>query len=169
MNTHQWYALRTAPRHEKRVRDRIQGNSFECFLPLQRKSTKWKNGIRATVETPLFPTYVFVWISADQCWPILRTPGVVNFVGTRGVPWPVPDAEINMLRAMLPRFNPVSASLPMAGEEVSIVSGPLSGVRGIVLRGSGPLRVVLSVTAICQGVAVEVGVDDIEVVASCNN
>jgi len=159
--TKQWYALRTAPRHEKRVRDRIQHSHFECLLPLQRTVTKWRNGVRATVETPLFPTYLFVCLHRHEYWTILNIPGVNNFVGVTGVPWPVPGDQIEMLRT-LPQLNAVAARLPVAGDTVRIVSGPLSGITGTVLRGSGPLRVVLTVSVIWQGVAVEVGFDDIE-------
>jgi hypothetical protein len=31
-----WYALYTAPRHEKRVAEQIQQQGVDCFLPLYR-------------------------------------------------------------------------------------------------------------------------------------
>ena len=49
------------------------------------------------------------------------------------------------------------------GRKFRIVSGPIAGASGILVRHKNAcLRVVLSMDLICQSVAVEVGADEIE-------
>jgi transcription antitermination factor NusG len=47
---------------------------------------------------------------------------------------------------------------------VSICAGPFAGLSGIVLRKKGSLRVVITLDLIMQSVAVEVNIEDLELV-----
>ena len=53
-----WYAAYTRSRHEKRVLDRLQAMSIECFLPLCNTLSRWKDR-NMFVQLPLFPGYLF--------------------------------------------------------------------------------------------------------------
>src|SRR5581483_2495420 len=52
VETRQWFALRTSPRHEKRVHERLAGVGVEAFLPLCERLSRWKDR-RKKIETPL--------------------------------------------------------------------------------------------------------------------
>lgn len=160
-----WYAVRTAPRHEKRVRDHIDGRNIECFLPLYRAVHRWKNGCKTQLELPLFPNYLFVEIDLVDRVRVLEVPGVLSLVGTGPSFWPLPEGEIEALRAGLHLRNPEPHVYLTAGQKVRIKAGALAGLTGFVLRTNERLRVVLAVEMLMQGVAVEVGVDDIEVLS----
>ncbi len=159
-----WYAVRTLPRHEKRVRDRIAGRNVECYLPLFQRVHRWKNGCKAKVEMPLFPTYLFVAIEYAHRGRVLDVPGVQSFVGTGRQPLAVPDDEIEKLRSGLPLHNAQPHARLTAGQTVQITAGPLAGLSGVLVRQKEGLRVVLSVEMLMQAVAVEVDADDIEVI-----
>jgi transcription antitermination factor NusG len=160
----QWYAVRTLPRHEKRVRDRIAGRNVECYLPLFQTVHRWKNGCKAKVEMPLFPTYLFVAIEYAHRGRVLDIPGVQSFVGAGRQPLPVPDGEIEKLRSGLPLHNARPHARLTAGQTVQITAGPLAGLSGVLVRQKEGLRVVLSVEMLMQAVAVEVDADDIEAI-----
>lgn len=157
-----WYALRTQTRHEKRVRDHLQSREIEAFLPLYEEIHRWRNGCKARVELPLFPAYIFVQMELRERIRVLDVPGVLGFVGASQGPWPLDDFQIHALRSNLKarRFEP-HAYLTV-GQRVRIAKGPLTNLTGILARKNSSLRVVLMLDAIMQGVAVEVGVDEIE-------
>ena len=157
-----WYAVRTTPRHEKRVRDHFSNRKLECFLPLYYSVHRWKNGCKMKVELPLFPSYLFVEIALCDRTRILEVPGVLSLVGAGPCLWPLPDGQVEALRAGLHLRNPEPYSHLVAGEKARIKTGPLAGLTGVLLRQNERLRVVLSVEMLMQAVAVEVPVEDVE-------
>src|ERR1700736_4232703 len=60
-----WYAAYTAPRHEKRVTQEMEGQQISCFLPLYKSVRRWKDR-RKQIELPLFPGYVFVHVALRE-------------------------------------------------------------------------------------------------------
>jgi len=161
----QWYAVRTYPRHEKRVRDHLQSRKVETFLPLYGKVSRWRNGCDAHVELPLFPGYLFVEIENRERARVLDIPGAISFVGSSRGPWPLPSFQIESLRTSLHlrKFEPYAYLV--AGQRVRIVSGPLVNLTGILIRKSASLRVAIALDEIMQGVAVEVDARELEVLA----
>ena len=157
-----WYALQTYPRHEKRVCTDLGLRAMECFLPLYETVHRWKNGCKVRVELPLFPGYLFVRINPRERYKVLSLPGAVSIVGSAGGPWPLPEDEIERLRASMHarKFEP--HPYLAVGQKVRIKSGPLANMTGFLVRQSGGLRVVITVEMIQQAAAVEVDANDVE-------
>jgi transcription antitermination factor NusG len=156
-----WYAAYTASRHEKRVAQQLQERSVEHFLPLYETVHRWRNG-RHRVQLPLFPGYVFVHIALRDRLPVLKIPGLVRLVGFSGVPFPLPEQDIETMRNAL--NNGVAAEpypYLTAGSRVEICNGPLQGMRGILLRRRNSFRVVLSIDLIMRSMVVEVEAADV--------
>jgi transcription antitermination factor NusG len=161
-----WYAIRSTPRHEKRVRDRLEAHRVECFLPITKATHRWNNGVRREVEVPLFPTYLFVRTMMHGRFVVLGTQGVRCFVGTAGMPSSISDHEIESLRAGLSLADCQPYPHLAQGDHVRILRGPFSGLTGIVVRNSRNPRVVVTISVIMQGVSVELDARDIELVRS---
>jgi transcriptional antiterminator NusG len=157
-----WYAVRTFSNHEKRVREHLASRNLECFLPVYETVRHWKNGCNMRIELPLFPGYLFVNIDLVDRVRILEVPGVFCLVGAGPRLWPLPEGEIEALRAGLHLHRPQPHAWLTVGQKVRIKTGPLADLTGVLLRQKDGLRVVLSVEMLMQGVAVEVLVDDIE-------
>jgi transcription antitermination factor NusG len=156
-----WYAAYTSSRHEKRVEEHLRQREIGCFLPLYETVHRWNNG-RHRVKLPLFPGYVFVHMAMRDKLRVLQVPGLAQIVSFNGAPAVLPEAEIETLR------NALSAGVfaqPYrylnVGSRVEICRGPLQGMRGILLRHQGQLRVVLSVEMIMRSVVVEVEAADV--------
>jgi len=161
-----WFALYTTCRHEKRVARHLEQREIEHFLPLYRAQHKWKDGSRVMVDLPLFPGYVFVRVESRHRAGVLAVPGVVSMVGPASRPAPLPEFEIETLRAGL---NPTMAEphpFLTVGQSVRIKAGALAGVEGIVLRKKSGLRVVLTLSLLMQSIAIEVDGDDVELVGT---
>jgi len=94
---------------------------------------------------------------------VLEVPGVLTVVGGPGrQPAPLPEAEIEALRAGLHLRRAEPHPLLTAGQRARIRSGALAGMEGVVVRQKGSLRVVLTVNLILQSVAVEVDGSELE-------
>ena len=80
-----WHAVHTMARHEKRVMTYFQEERVFAFLPLIDQLNRWSDR-QSRVERPLFGCYVFVRIvpTRDNRLRVLRTPGVLGFVGRKG-------------------------------------------------------------------------------------
>ena len=159
-----WYAVRTRSRHEKAVRDQLAARAVEPFLPLWTRWSRWKDR-RKQISTPLFPGYCFARFPLDQKLQVLKTPGVVEIIGTNGIIEPVPEAEIEAVRTLVDgplRYDP--CPFLEAGMEVEVVRGPLMGVRGRLLRKDRTARLVISVTMIRQAASVEIEAADVTAV-----
>jgi transcription antitermination factor NusG len=157
-----WYAVSTVPRHEKRVNDRMADRAIETFLPLYRTTRQWKKRMPVTLELPLFPSYLFVRVALGSKGRVLSTPGVLSFVGNGRHAVSVPDGEIDALRRGIQEYATEPHPYFAVGEKVRVKAGPLAGFTGTLLRQKTGTRVVLTIEAIMQGVAVEIDLANVE-------
>ena len=158
-----WFALYTTARHEKRVAQHLGQRDIECYLPLYRADRRWSDGSRVTLDLPLFPGYLFIHIRRNERGSVLTVPGAVALVGgTGGEPAPLADATIEELRTGLKLRAAQPHPLVTIGQRVSIRSGALEGLEGIVVRHKNGFRVVMTVKQIMQSYAVEVDADNLE-------
>jgi transcription antitermination factor NusG len=157
-----WYAAYTSANHEKRVAEQLGVRDVEHFLPTYSSVRRWKDR-RVTLAMPLFPGYVFVRLALRDRLKVLQLPGVARLVGFNGMPTALPQEEIEALRAGL--ASGVSAEphpYLTVGRRVRLVSGPLAGMTGILLRRKGKFRVVISLELIQRSVAVDTDAADVE-------
>jgi transcription antitermination factor NusG len=153
-----WYAVRTRPRFEKKVVSELRSKDVDTFLPLSTLTRQWSDR-RAQIQLPIFPGYVFVRIAATLLnrVAVLRTHGVLNFVGPRDLGSPVADEEIESIRAVVDG-NVVFDPYPYlhTGDKVCIKGGPLDGVTGVLEAINGDKSLVISVNLIQRSIAMRV-------------
>jgi transcription antitermination factor NusG len=153
-----WFAVQTLPRHEKKVSAELEAKQIQSFLPATSEVRQWSDRKRV-IESPLFPGYVFVRIAAESSTRIavLRTNGVVGFVGIRGVGTPIPEPEITAIQAVLTQQIPFRA-FPFLniGERVRIRGGALDGIEGILDAVKDDQSLVISVELIQRSLAVRI-------------
>lgn len=160
-----WYALYTAPRHEKFVADQMTRRGITCFLPLYRSLRRWKDR-RKELALVLFPGYVFVQIALHNRLQVLQLPGAVRLVTFNGQPAALPEEEIENLRSRLSGVRGIEPHPYLrVGRRVRVKSGPLQGLEGVIQRNKDRCRIVFSIHLIARSVAVEVDESDVECVA----
>jgi transcription antitermination factor NusG len=153
-----WFAVQTRPRHEKKVSADLQEKGVTAFLPLVSSTREWSDRTRV-VEMPLFPQYVFVRIaqSLNTRVAVLRTNGVTNFVGTRGIGVPIPDDQIQRVQTVVQRGVPVTPHAFLnVGKRIRIRGGALDGLQGILTAVNGDQTLVLSVELIQRSIAIRI-------------
>jgi transcription antitermination factor NusG len=164
-SSREWFAVYTWSCQEKRVARHLSANDVEFFLPLYRRISRWKNGLRVPIESPLFPGYIFVKIERKERFRVLELPGTHSIVGTPREPTPLPGGEIEMLRDRIHLLGVEPHSYMNVGDRVNVRSGPLNGMSGIVVRRRNGCRLVVSLDLIMKSVAVEVDEGHLETAA----
>jgi transcription antitermination factor NusG len=147
-----WYALTVQPKHERVSAGILEERGFEPFAPFYLD----KQPRRAAVERPLFPRYIFCRFEYDRRADVMRTMGVIDVVKFGPVAMPVPDEEIEAVRATLASGLPV-APVDFAGgigSRAQIMEGPLRGLVGVVTRLRGETHVIVSVSMFNRGLSV---------------
>ncbi len=150
-----WYAAYTYPRHERVVAEQLESKGVESFLPTSTIASRWKDRT-ARIHLPLFPSYVFARVELARRVAVLTVPGVIRILSANGAPLAIPDSEIDTVRRCIGEGAKLEAHPFLAsGMRVRVRSGPFSELEGIVTHDNGKYKVVVSVTAIHQSIALE--------------
>jgi transcription antitermination factor NusG len=160
-----WFAVYTAPNHEKRVEQHFRIREIESFLPVYKVKKRWKNRTTATLEIPLFTGYVFVRIASTERVRVLEVPSVLSLVGNSREATPLPSDQIEALRTGLHLREVEPCPYLKVGNRVRIRAGALAGLEGIVVRKDNQLRVVLSIDLISRSISVQVDGHELEACA----
>ena len=154
----QWFAVQTLARHEKKVEGQLLDKHIFTYLPLLQKVQQWSDR-RKEVQVPLFGCYLFVRI--PRFWEtrlqVLKTPGVLGFVGSEGQGTAIPDEEVESIRVILREKVPYGLHpFVRAGMKVRIRGGSLDGVEGILVGQNRDQSVVVSVELLQRSLAIRV-------------
>ena len=153
-----WYALNTRPRYEKKVADALRAKGLEVLLPLFAERHRWSDRQRI-VQLPVFAGYVFIRLDAtlEARIPVLRIPGVLGFVGVRGVGVAISEEEIEAVQTLMEHGVLMTPHMFLqVGKRVRIRGGSLDGLRGILLAKNGDLSLVISVESIQRSIEIRV-------------
>jgi len=157
-----WYAVWTRSRHEQVVRQQLEDNHFEAFLPTITRWSRWKDR-KKKIDWPLFPSYCFARFHAAERLRVLKCQGVVRIVSFNDDITPIPDSEMESIRTLVEsNFQYDPCPLIREGMMVEVIHGPLRGVVGRLVRKGSHARLVLSVNLIGQAVSVEVDAADVK-------
>jgi transcription antitermination factor NusG len=166
-----WHALYVKSRTEKKAEAELQEKQIEVYLPLQRKLRQWSDR-KKWVDMPLIPGYIFVRISQLEYDKVLQSNYVVSYVRFEGKAACIPDNQIEYLKLMLSqeiyeieivqdKFEP--------GQIVEVISGPMIGVHGKLIRINGKKKVAVELEELGYSCLIEIPVSDVRVSKTKNN
>src|SRR3984885_1209162 len=152
-----WYGVRTRSNYEKVSASVLRGKGYDPYLPVFRLQGNRSQLQTENSQRPLFPGYVFCRFDVKKRLPILMTTGVISVLGFGKEPAPIPDVEMEAVRAVL-RSGLFAEPYPYLreGQRVRIKSGSLDGVEGILVKKKNQFRVVVSVTLLQRSISVEI-------------
>ncbi|MBA4409129.1 MAG: UpxY family transcription antiterminator [Bacteroidota bacterium] len=160
---YKWYALYVKSRAEKKAHAELQFKEIETFLPLQRRLRQWSDR-KKWVEMPLIPGYLFVRISRKEHDSVLQSNFIVNFIKFEGAAAVIPDNQIDYLKLMLKQENPdieITYETFAYGQMIEVISGPLIGLHGKLVRIKGKNKVAIELEQIGYSVMVEMLAENI--------
>ena len=141
---HRWYVIHVYSGFEKKVAQSIReqaeqkalGDRFEEVLVPVEEVVEVRRGAKVSAERKFFPGYVLVKMEmSDETWHLVKnTPKVTGFVGGKGRPTPITEAEadriIKQVQEGIERPKP-SITFEI-GEQVRVSDGPFTSFNGMV-------------------------------------
>lgn len=127
-------SVHTSQIRKKKLHFSFRRRGLENFLLIHTVSRRWSDRWKK-VEEPLFSCYVFVRIPLKERIYAIQTHGVVHMVSFNGVPSPIRDQEMNVLKKILEESDSVeNTDFLMSGQPVEVVRGPFAGIQGRLNR-----------------------------------
>lgn len=143
-----WFLLHTKAGQERRAAVQVRRVADEVLMLLMKTRVR-RQGKMIESVVPLFPCYLFAFLDIQREWSNLHfTRGLQGVVRFGGEPAVVPERIIGELKQRCAHgpVEPVSR-VPVPGESVKVVDGPLLNLEGIFdrhLSGSKRVAILLS-------------------------
>src|SRR5215813_8852095 len=142
-----WFLAHTQPKSESKAELHLGAQGFRTYLPQIEKTIRHARQLR-TVQTPLFPRYLFVILDLerDRWLSVRSTVGVSRLFSTQdGRPVPVP---VGIVEALIERSEANLTRLDtelVKGQNVRILRGAFADFVGTLERldGAGRVQVLL--------------------------
>lgn len=133
-----WYGLRVAAQHERKLVDILKDKGMEAFVPTRKEKHRWSDRIKV-VEQVLTPSLIFVRNSMAKRNDVFVTRNVKSYVYAPGgnQPSPIPDAAMEDFIRLIDANYEFKMTLPLVGEDVMVVEGPLTGLVGRLIKIDG--------------------------------
>ncbi len=142
MSDARWYVLHAYSGYEKKVADTIMDqaaklgieNHIEDISVPTQNITEVKRGVRVNTERKIFPGYILIKMNLnDDTWHIIKTtPKLSGFLGNKGKPIPISNAEAKRISQQV--VDGVEKSRPAimydVGEQVKVIDGPFASFNG---------------------------------------
>lgn len=154
-----WTCVRSRPRFEKKLATFLKSRNIAHYLPVVQKNTCSGRKARTTA-IPLIPGFLFA--KGDFGKRAFADSGCVAYVlkPSNCVEQRTLDRQIRVVREVLLRKRFVELSTDYrVGEEVTILSGPLSGISGRIVSLDKSKRLVVGVDMLGVGVSVVLSPD----------
>jgi transcriptional antiterminator NusG len=139
-----WYVLHVYSGFEKKIAESIREQArqkgmeelFEEILVPTEEVIELRRGQKVSAERKFFPGYVLIKMElGDDSWHLVKnTPKVTGFLGNRGRPSPISQAEaeriLHQVKEGVERPKP-SVTFEI-GEQVRVADGPFNSFTGYV-------------------------------------
>lgn len=139
-----WYVVNAYSGFEKKVAESIREQAAkkgleeeisEVLVPTE-EVIEVRRGQKVSTERKFLPGYVLVRMELnDETWHLVKsTPKVTGFLGGRGKPLPISDAEANRLVSQVREGveRPKPSVTFEIGESVRVSDGPFTSFNGVV-------------------------------------
>ena len=162
----QWFAIRVRSRHEKVATNQLSLHGIETYLPLMKQVHQWSDRKKG-VDMPLFAGYVFARFhpSSDDRLRVLKSHGVVGFVGPHWEQTPIPEVQIRSIQGILASGEAVEDHAYLkAGQRVRIRGGALDGVEGILSSLNRDRSLIITVEPIGRSISMRIEGYEVDVI-----
>jgi transcription termination/antitermination protein NusG len=139
-----WYVIHVYSGFEKKVAQAIHEQAeqkgvagrFEQILVPTEEVVEVKRGAKVSSERKIFPGYVLIKMDLDdETWHLVKnTAKVTGFLGGRGRPLPISDAEASRIMRQIQEGieRPRPSITFEIGEQVRVSDGPFASFNGTV-------------------------------------
>jgi transcription termination/antitermination protein NusG len=156
MENSSWFVLHVRSRFEHVVSSHLLKRNIDHYLPWRRITRRSANGPRS-IEVPLLPKSVFFKAHPMLHPSLLTIPGVLALAGSGGMESAVSERQVSDLKRIVETGSAVHPwPFPPSGKKVTLRSGPLKGVSGILGDTPSARVLIVSIVPLRRSLAVEV-------------
>jgi transcription antitermination factor NusG len=153
-----WYVVKTNPRAEKKVFERISALGIKAYLPLTTSIRQWSDR-KKKIELPLISSTVFVFCSEKDFAKIYTVSGFHSFLYFLRKPAVVKEYEINNLRILLKenvQLENIDSGHFEAGDKVEVIRGPFLGLIATSIEADRSHKLIVEIEGMEQKFVVHV-------------
>lgn len=99
-----WYAVYTKPKNERKVSALLTKKKIENYCPLKRVTGDDSVDRKKYTLEPLFPSFVFVYITDLEFSSVKQVNDVINFVYWKGEPAVISQIEIESMEQFINEY-----------------------------------------------------------------
>jgi transcription antitermination factor NusG len=149
-----WWCLHTKPRQEKAIARDLRVHGVVYYLPQMLKESRTPQGRKIQSVVPLFSSYMFLNGNVNDRLTALRADRLVSVIEV--VDQESLERDLRQIHSMLSSGLPVSTedTVPV-GATVRILTGPLTGMVGKVIRRAKRDQFVAMVRFLGRGAMVD--------------
>jgi transcription antitermination factor NusG len=163
-----FYAVKVRVAGEGQVAETLKGKGFDVMMPVIETRRQYTDRVKRSYRA-LFPGYMFVQMSERDMLSLISTPGVGYLVKTGSHLTPLSEEELANIKILCKGSFDLKECSPISiGQKVTVNSGPLTGLTGVLVRTEGSTRVVLSMNSIFQSVSIEVSETKLNIVSNAS-
>ncbi|MFD2284848.1 UpxY family transcription antiterminator [Pedobacter petrophilus] len=132
----QWKVVYTRSNYEKKAHQLLSQQGLHSFCPVITIKSKWADRYKL-IEKPLFPSYLFVYVSAIEEHQVLATTGILSYINFCGKPAVMPDEDISRINEILSNYNgieTINSKRLSVGDKVLINQGFKAGSQAEILE-----------------------------------
>lgn len=155
-----WWVAHTKARAEKKFAGELLRRGVSYFLPMVERTAIW-GGRKRKVLTPVFSSYVFFSGSDTTRYEALLTDKVCQIIPVKEVSQLLSELDA-IHRAIQTQQDFWFYPHAVIGKTCRIIRGPLRGITGTVVQNDDVTRLVLQVSMLGQGAALEIAADLLE-------
>ncbi len=163
-----WFAVYTKYKCEKYVAEQLSKKNIEAYVPIITKTRRYSRKIKH-YQIPLINCYVFVCIHKAEYVPTLETEYVMKFLKQGKDLLCIPHAEIDTLKRVagdVEEIHIIENNIFQSGEEVEVISGHLTGMKGKIISRLGKRNFVVELNTIGYQLSIQV---DLNLLRSLKN
>lgn len=142
-----WRVIYTKPRHEKKVTEQLSRLPVDAYLPTIKCLRKWSDR-KKYIDTPLFPSYVFVNLKSDRhLLSSLDIDGVLYYVKAGNEIARVRPDVIDHIRLIVNSGQDIEISEEyfQPGRSLLIKDGPFTGFACEVVQYRGKEKILVRI------------------------
>jgi len=140
-----WYLIYTRPKQEHGVSCRLTDRKILSYLPLIKETRNWKDR-KKVVQSPVFPSYVFVYLNTlQEFYDAGAVDGACYYVRYNNCPARVSEEDIKYIRMIEGAGKNIEVCNErfLVGQRLVITEGPLNGLSCEVASYKGKNRILV--------------------------
>ncbi len=113
-----WYIIYTKTKCEKKVAASFKRKKIESFFPLNSKQAI-SGRKRKTTQVPLFESYVFANLEANEIDKVKAIDGVLNIVYWKGTPAIINEDEIKVMKQFISEYQDIKVEKTIVSKSLT--------------------------------------------------